>query len=196
MPKLTPAVVTGLLLAATAAEAHEAVPQRGLVVQVDDEGVAALWSITVRGPVAELMRRLNDSDADGRLNDAEATRLASALVGKATRGVEITVDGVRPVAVGADARIAQATPSLVAIGLVTLKEPDAVAASHRLAVRVRTGSGPIRVHVQCLGGWRLAQQAVPVVKELAPGDRLELWLERVQDESPAAAEPPAPLVVR
>jgi hypothetical protein len=191
--KLTHAVVTGLLFAALPAAAHEAVPQRGLVVQVDDEGVAALWSTTVAGPVAELMRRVHDRDADGRLSDTEATRLASGLVAKATRGVEIAVDGVRPAPVGAEARLAQTSPSLVAVGLVALNGPDTAAVRHRLAVRVRAGSGPIRVQVQALGGWRLAQRAAPAVTELAPGGRLEIWIERAGDEPQAAIEPPDPL---
>lgn len=186
--RTTASSVIILLLTAVPAGAHKPEPQRDLVVQVDDEGVAALWSMTVEGPMAELMWRVYDRDADGRLTDVEATGVALALVAKAARGVEIALDDVRLEAGAVDARLVRTGPSLVGVALVTLKQSDNPANRRRLTVRIANGTGPLRLRVQCLGRWRLAHEDEAVVARLAPGDRLERWIRRVGETPPVAAE--------
>jgi hypothetical protein len=143
--------------------------------------------MSVKGPVAELMRRVHDANADGRLGGVEARRVAMALVTKAARGVEIAVDGAPPEPGSVDVRLARTAPDLVAIGLVSLSRSLDASARRRLTVRVPAGTGPLRVQVQCLGSWRLASRSSPVVEDLAPGELLELWFENVLPDPAAAA---------
>jgi hypothetical protein len=158
------ALFAAVVLSAGSAGAHTREPERTLVVQRDDKGVALLWQMSMLGGPAELLFAANDRDRDGVLSDDEGRRLAAVLLAKAARGIEIVCDGAALPVTALEARPADPAQkrNLVVFALATL---GAGACTEQLEVRAARGTVALSVDVQARDGWRLAE---PSLGRLAP----------------------------
>lgn len=197
-------LVVGLALGfAMPVLAHKPVPDRRVMVQVDEAGTVAVFELTVRGPEAALLRAVHDANHDGELAGVERERLAAVLVTKAVRGVGFaqgTLDlGMTPREVrlledGAD------KAQLKAMGLVELGGASMRAgAPFTLNISVEGGSGPAAVQLQGLGPFAVVAASrgalAPDHRGLAdfvnmnPGEALAVQLVRLAPSGDSHADP-------
>lgn len=171
---------------AVPAFAHRPRPVCEMVVQLDGQGVAALWRVEVSGREAELLTALHDVDRNGRLGESEARAAAAAVFSKTLGRVELRWNNAPLAFVHFEARLEQAGQALAAVGLAELSRP-APDASGTLSVLVQGGECALDVHA--LAPWALvranrgalAPDRRGLVQPLwvAAGERVELRAQRV-----------------
>ena len=149
-------LVLGLMLPVNVA-AHGGSAERGVVVQLDKQGGALLWRVTMRGRPAMLMAAPQDRDGDGALRGEEGRRLAITILAKASRDFRLQWEG-EPLATRAvEARLegpAQVGDALTVVGLMQFALP-AGAVQGTLAASLTGPEGVVSLQVQGLDGWRL-----------------------------------------
>lgn len=160
-------VVAAAMAWPSAASAHRSAA-RELVIQLDSRGAVALWHLRLVGPEALLMAAVWDRDRNGVLDEGERVGAAVALLSRALRGVTLTWDGQLLRAADLEPRLdGVGERSLAAVGLVSLRIPDATAGTHVLRIEVDAKSGPLAFQIQTLDSWR----PTDVDTELAPDGR-------------------------
>ncbi len=177
----TSAVFFAVLASATPARAHRSRPTREMVVQVDRDGVAALWRVELTGSEAARVVAFYDVDRNGRLIGAEDRAAAAFVLGKALKRVELRWNAAPLLLARVEARLEASGETLVAVGLVELLRP---AADHAGTLSVRVDGGDTTVDVQAVAPWLLAKVgrgglrddgralAAPLV--MAAGERLDV----------------------
>lgn len=155
--KIVTAVAVCLCFGAVSAHAHDRLPTRQVMVQVDSAGLVALWGIQVAGPRAQMLWAVYDVNRNGKLDGAERKTAAAALVSKAVDGVSVRWNDAPIRLKRLTPRLEKADPTgaLVASAVGEVVQSEPLGASGQLHVRVADTSGPIAVHVQALRGWRI-----------------------------------------
>lgn len=164
-----------LVLATPAlALAHERPPQRALTLQIDGQGLAALWQVELGGPEAALLRGMHDSDRDGALDESERGRLAGVVLARMLTDVNVSTDGEPVRYQKLDAVLTDITPSgiLKVVGLGAL----APTPSRDCTLRVAPTRGPLEVVVQALDDWQT--DISRAAKVLAAGKAMEVMLHK------------------
>ena len=162
--------------------AHTYKPERELTIQLDDQGEAALWELSMGGPQAAVLFAAGDLDHNGELSEGERTVLAVSMLTKAVGGVSLTWDGEALTRAHLQPRLDGAGRVLTARGLTELKlEGQSVrCGAHVLRIRLEPRAALLGVDVRALGGWRvdgiaaggLHEATLPVV--LAPNEYLDV----------------------
>lgn len=78
----------------TAANAHYTPPQAQLILQIDKQGLVGLWRVELGGPMAEVLRRTYDRNADGVLDKSERSALSARVLQRAIGAVEMHLGSV------------------------------------------------------------------------------------------------------
>jgi hypothetical protein len=187
-----------VLAASPGAHAHKMPPERRVVVQVDDAGVAALIELRVRGREAALLAAVHDRNRDGRLDANERKGLAAVLAAKAASGLTLRYDGALVALSPDEAHLVDdgTTDGALAVALLVqagLPRADA-GAVHRLALELDGKHGGAEVQAQGLGGWQLADPSRGALAadraglrepvELTGGEGLAFQIVRVGAEPP------------
>ncbi len=183
-------VFASCLLSAAPAWAHQAPPERRLIVQLDDAGAVALLELSLKGREATMVAAAHERDGSAGLSAAERGTLGPAVIAKAARGLGLALDGevVRVALLRTDVVQEAGEPSKAALAVTAAFElalPEAAARPdlHTFSITVPTTQRPVLVQLQCLGAWRVVPKGVRVAADgrglavpltIEPGTTLEL----------------------
>jgi hypothetical protein len=148
-------------LGAATAMAHDKDVERTLFIQVDDEGLVALWSARSSGQRVELQGKMVDVDRNGKLSDGEQKLLAASLLQKGTAGIHIDYAGQRLTQPKKFEIRLKETPAgakfVEAMGMASYSALGGDKESLAIEISVAEGYGAVTVQVQTLGerfiGW-------------------------------------------
>ena len=163
------------------AQAHNKDVQRTLFVQVDDQGLVALWAARSSGKQVQLQGKMVDIDRNGSLGPGERKLLAASLLQKGMAGITLDYAGKRlekpnkfetrlkEVPVGSD--------FVEALGMASYDARGADKESLAVELTVAKGYGPVTIQVQALGerfiGWVNRAVVAPDRKGLAAPVQLQ-----------------------
>ena len=152
--------ILGLFLAvlgtAQIGNAHNKDVERTLFVQVDDQGLVALWAARSSVKKVQLQGQMVDLDRNGKLSPAEKKLLAASLLQKGMAGVTLDYAGKRlekpnkietrlkEVPVGSD--------FVEALGMASYDAQGTDKESLAVEIRIAKGYGPLTIQFQALGG--------------------------------------------
>jgi hypothetical protein len=148
-------------LGAATAMAHDKDVERTLFIQVDDEGLVALWAVRGSGQRVELQGKMVDMNRDGKLSDGEKKLLAASMLQKGTAGITIDYAGLRLTQPAKfESKLKETPPGakfIEAAGMASYAARGADKDSLAVEITVQEGYGPVTVQVQALGerflGW-------------------------------------------
>ncbi len=150
-------VYVGVLLAhPVMLHAHRNAPKASVILQVDPQGLAALWTVQLRGPVVEVLRRSHDNDGNGTLDDAEREILSAQLGSRAVASLEIYDERnatvrILPTLVQADTTLSPSGKALKALLLSTLTDGTPIPGT----VLTLKSHNDISVTLQGHQGWEM-----------------------------------------
>ena len=183
------AIVVTLLVVSFAlpARAHDYRPTRQAMIQIDDAGGAVLWRIELRGPQAELWRKIHvlSDKHDEDVNQRALLRLFSKAVGD----IDLSVGGNPFRFSAAKVKIEENTnKNVVVLGLMEFEIEQALSDSVIHVTCALQKDGPLlTVGAQALGQWRVldsheqaSQQKRLALKRVALDEKLEFYFVRLR----------------
>lgn len=183
--------------------AHNKDVERTLFIQLDDQGLVALWAARGTGHRIELQGKMVDVDRNGKLSDGEKKLLAASMLQKGTAGVTIDYAGHRLTKPNKfETRLKETPPGakfVEALGMASYEARGADKESLAVEITIEKGYGPVTVQVQALGerfiGWvnraivSADRKGLTVPVQLKPEQTLKVVV--VKGVAPEPKLPPA-----
>jgi hypothetical protein len=157
----TAAALAFLCVLPQSAFAHEQDVQRTLFIQIDDQGLVALWGARSTGKQVQLQGKMVDIDRNGKLSEPEKKLLAVSLLQKGMAGVTVVYAGqtlTKPKKFETKIKDTPAGADFVeALGMASYEALSSEKESLAIELTVAEGYGPVTVQIQALGerfiGW-------------------------------------------
>jgi hypothetical protein len=124
------------------------------VIQVDAQGVVALWRFRLTGMPALMLVATHDLDHDGQFSPAERKRLAMVMLMKAVSGVQVLWNGTVLAAQSVEPEIADISENALEMLALVRFAPVVIPPGGMLDITVAPTSGDLGVDVQGQQGTR------------------------------------------